>query len=106
MVFFNTVETNERTNERYGTPEGKERLVEVANSPLTENKAVKNECELRGMQAAHLRDGAAMACFMSWLAETVSEGKANVSEVEIDEVSALLGSNKQTKRKAGGNQNK
>ena len=69
----------------YGTAK-KGQLVEVANSPITESKAVKNEGELSGMVAAHLRDGAAVASFFCWLEETVSgAGKRAVSEVEIDE---------------------
>jgi len=59
------------------------------NSPLAEAKSVKNACELAGMEAAHVRDGAAVACFFAWLFETVhSPERATASlldEVDIDE---------------------
>lgn len=58
-------------------------LVEVANSPISESKALKNDGEIRGMISAHERDGAAVANFMCWLEKTVAERP--ISEVEIDE---------------------
>jgi Xaa-Pro aminopeptidase len=36
-------------------------------SPLILLKACKNDAELRGMRACHLRDGAAVAGFLCWL---------------------------------------
>ena len=37
-------------------------------------KACKNEVELDGMRAAHLRDGASLVTFLAWLARTAPEG--------------------------------
>ena len=36
-------------------------------SPVQLKKAVKNEAELKGMRAAHIRDGGALVTFLSWL---------------------------------------
>ena len=48
-------------------------------SPLLLFKALKNETEIAGFRAAHIRDGVAMARFFCWLEKEVPEGK--VSEV-------------------------
>jgi len=48
-------------------------------------KAIKNEAELAGMRAAHLRDGAAMAEFLFWLDQTAPAGGLH----EIDVVQKL-----------------
>ena len=53
-------------------------------SPVTLLKALKNEVELAGMRAAHLRDGAAEVEFLAWLDKEV-QARA-VSELEIDKV--------------------
>lgn len=53
------------------------------NSPIVLMKAKKNDAELLGMRACHLRDGAAMAEFMSWLEDELNT--RSVSEVEVDE---------------------
>ena len=49
--------------------------------PVTLSKAIKNEMELAGTRAAHLRDGAALSRFLYWLSETAPTG-------EVDELSA------------------
>jgi Xaa-Pro aminopeptidase len=46
-------------------------------------KAIKNETEIAGARAAHLRDGVAMARFLAWLDEVGSSGK-------IDEIDAAM----------------
>ena len=43
-------------------------------SPVTKFKAIKNETELAGMRACHIRDGVAMVRFLKWLEETVPQG--------------------------------
>ncbi|HEV7260892.1 MAG TPA: aminopeptidase P family protein [Bosea sp. (in: a-proteobacteria)] len=53
--------------------------------PIALMKARKNEAELRGARNAHLRDGAAMVRFLSWLAREATGGKLT----EIDTVAAL-----------------
>lgn len=50
-------------------------------SPVSQFKAIKNEMEIKGFKAAHVRDGVAMAQFLHWLEKTVPEG-------EVTEVSA------------------
>ena len=37
-------------------------------------KAIKNEAEIKGARAAHLRDGAAMTRFLAWLDENAASG--------------------------------
>ncbi|CAM9446908.1 unnamed protein product, partial [Phaeothamnion confervicola] len=53
-------------------------------SPLAMAKAVKNGAELSGMRGAHIRDGVAMARFLSWLDAAVRDGGASFTEVEVD----------------------
>jgi Xaa-Pro aminopeptidase len=51
--------------------------------PCTRPKAIKNEVEIKGARAAHLRDGVAMARFLAWLDEVAESGK-------VDEVAAAM----------------
>ncbi len=53
--------------------------------PIALMKARKNAAELAGTRAAHLRDGAAMANYLSWLAREAPKGGLT----EIDAVAAL-----------------
>jgi Xaa-Pro aminopeptidase len=53
--------------------------------PITLMKAVKNAVEIEGMRAAHKRDGAAVARFLTWLEREAPSGKLT----EIDAVEAL-----------------
>ena len=46
-------------------------------------KAIKNEVEIKGARAAHLRDGVAMARFLAWLDEVAESGK-------VDEIAAAM----------------
>lgn len=43
-------------------------------------KAVKNEAELKGMRACHIRDGAALIEYFAWLEQELPKRKLN--EVE------------------------
>ncbi len=45
-------------------------------------KAIKNEAELEGMRAAHLRDGAALTKFLCWLEQNAPQGT-------VDEIAAV-----------------
>lgn len=56
--------------------------VDITRSPIEDSKAVKNETELNGMRACHIRDGAAQIEFFAWLEEQLSNG------VGLDEVDA------------------
>jgi Xaa-Pro aminopeptidase len=62
---------------------GGEAKVEEIRSPIGDAKAVKNETELEGMRACHIRDGAALIEYFSWL-----EHQLTVEKVELDEVTA------------------
>ncbi len=62
---------------------GGEEKVEEVRSPIGDAKAIKNETELEGMRACHVRDGAALSKYFAWLEqELVSKG------TELDEVEA------------------
>lgn len=58
---------------------------DVGPDPVTLMKAVKNEAEITGARAAHLRDGAAVTRFLAWLAREAPSGALT----EIDAVEAL-----------------
>ena len=53
--------------------------------PITLMKAVKNNAEIAGTRAAHLRDGAALVRFLSWFDREAATGKLS----EIGAVEAL-----------------
>ncbi|KFY39396.1 hypothetical protein V494_03998 [Pseudogymnoascus sp. VKM F-4513 (FW-928)] len=56
--------------------------VDEVRSPIGDAKAVKNETELEGMRACHIRDGAALTEFFAWLENELIENKATVDEVQ------------------------
>jgi Xaa-Pro aminopeptidase len=62
---------------------GGDAKVEEVRSPIGDAKAVKNETELEGMRACHIRDGAALIEYFAWL-----ENKLVTEKAEIDEVTA------------------
>jgi Xaa-Pro aminopeptidase len=59
---------------------GGDDFVEVVRSPIEDAKAVKNETEREGMRKCHIRDGAALIEYFSWLEEQLKNG------IELDEV--------------------
>ncbi|KAI1304302.1 aminopeptidase-like protein [Xylaria venustula] len=61
---------------------GGDEFVEEARSPLADAKAIKNETELEGMRACHIRDGAALIEYFAWLEDQLLVKKANIDEVE------------------------
>lgn len=61
---------------------GGEESVEVVRSPIEDAKAVKNETERTGMRNCHIRDGAALTNYFSWLEDQLAKG------VKLDEVQA------------------
>ncbi|RAL67765.1 hypothetical protein DID88_008495 [Monilinia fructigena] len=62
---------------------GGDSKVNEVRSPIGDAKAVKNETELEGMRACHVRDGAALIEYFAWL-----EHQLVVEKVELDEVTA------------------
>lgn len=68
------------------------REVVRAPDPCSLPKACKNETEIAGARAAHLRDGAAMVNFLAWLDAEAPKGQLT----EIDVVTALEGFRRQT----------
>ncbi|WP_022728348.1 aminopeptidase P family protein [Fodinicurvata sediminis] len=59
---------------------GAEAEIRTGQDPCQLPKAAKNETEVAGTRAAHLRDGAALCRFLAWLDEAAAEG--DVSEME------------------------
>ena len=57
-------------------------------------KAVKNQAEIAGARAAHLRDGAALVRFLAWFDAEAPDGKLS----EIDVVAALETFRRETKK--------
>ena len=57
--------------------------VVYGDDPCALPKAIKNTFETQGARDAHKRDGAALCCFLAWLARESSSG--NVTEVEAAE---------------------
>jgi Xaa-Pro aminopeptidase len=51
-------------------------------SPITLPKSIKNQAELAGIRAAHVRDGAALTAFICWLHQAVRKGQI-VSEYDV-----------------------
>lgn len=56
--------------------------VNEVRSPIGDAKAVKNETELEGMRACHIRDGAALTEYFAWLEHELIGKKSTVNEVE------------------------
>lgn len=61
---------------------GGEATTEEVRSPIGDAKAVKNETELEGMRACHIRDGAALIEYFSWLENELIANKTVIDEVE------------------------
>ena len=67
---------------------------EIAPDPTANMKARKTKAELRGMRAAHLRDGVAVTQFLCWLAREAPKGK----QTEISATQALETFRRATKK--------
>jgi Xaa-Pro aminopeptidase len=52
-------------------------------SPIVMSKSCKNDVEMAGMIAAHIRDGAAECEFLAWLEEHLASG-GSITEYDID----------------------
>ncbi|PMO74339.1 aminopeptidase P family protein [Vibrio splendidus] len=63
-------------------------LIEAAD-PCLMPKAAKNETEIAGMKACHIRDGVAMAKFLSWIDAEVAQGNLHNEAVLADKVQSF-----------------
>ncbi|KAK0384781.1 hypothetical protein NLU13_7259 [Sarocladium strictum] len=61
---------------------GGDDAVEDIRSPIGDAKAIKNETEIAGMRACHVRDGAALIEYFAWLEEQLIAKKAHLDEVD------------------------
>lgn len=61
---------------------GGEEQVEEVRSPIADAKAVKNDVELAGMRACHVRDGAALIEYFAWLENELISKKTTLDEVD------------------------
>lgn len=69
---------------------GGDEMVEEMRSPIGDSKAVKNEAELEGMRACHVRDGAALIEYFAWLEQELIVKKSVLDEVDAaDKLEAL-----------------
>ncbi|KAG5286996.1 xaa-pro aminopeptidase [Histoplasma ohiense] len=64
---------------------GGEKNVEEVRSPITDAKAIKNEAELEGMRACHIRDGAALSEYFAWLENELVNKKTVLNEVDASD---------------------
>ncbi|KAL1981418.1 hypothetical protein VTN96DRAFT_2678 [Rasamsonia emersonii] len=64
---------------------GGENRVEEARSPIADAKAIKNEVELEGMRACHIRDGSALSEYLAWLENELINKKSTLDEVDAAE---------------------
>lgn len=60
---------------------GGEENAEEMRSPVGDAKAIKNETEMAGMRACHVRDGAALIEYFAWLEDQLAKG-AKINEIE------------------------
>ena len=61
---------------------GGEEKVEEVRSLVADAKAIKNDTELEGMRACHIRDGAALIEYFAWLEEELTVKQTKLDEVE------------------------
>lgn len=61
---------------------GGEGSVEEIRSPVGDAKAIKNETEMKGMRACHVRDGAALIEFFAWLEDHLVNKNEKLDEVQ------------------------
>ncbi|KAH6604100.1 hypothetical protein Trco_007546 [Trichoderma cornu-damae] len=61
---------------------GGDAAVEEIRSPVGDAKAIKNEAEMEGMRACHIRDGAALIEYFAWLEDQLITQKAVLDEVQ------------------------
>lgn len=64
---------------------GGDDMVDEIRSPIGDAKAIKNDRELEGMRACHVRDGAALIEYFAWLEDQLIAKKAVIDEVEGDD---------------------
>lgn len=58
---------------------GGEEAVEEVRSPIGDAKAIKNETEIAGMKACHVRDGAALTSYFAWVEDRLLNDPSNKS---------------------------
>lgn len=61
---------------------GGEDQVEEVRGPIATAKAIKNDAELKGMRACHIRDGAALTEYFAWLENELINKKTTLDEVD------------------------
>lgn len=64
---------------------GGEGRVDEIRSPIADAKAIKNEAELEGMRACHVRDGAALTEYFAWLENELINKKTVLNEVDASD---------------------
>ena len=65
--------------------------VDITRSIVGDQKSIKNDTELNGFRACHIRDGAALARYFAWLEEQLGAGKTVTESEGADQLSAFRG---------------
>ncbi|CAN2534842.1 hypothetical+protein [Methylocapsa aurea] len=71
-ILFDAATAPAKLVELFRAKGGKTKL---GDDPIALLKAIKNDIELDGARAAHLRDGVALTRFLAWFAETAPKGR-------------------------------
>ena len=70
---------------------GGEDQVDEVRSPVGDAKAIKNDVEIAGMRACHVRDGAALTAFFAWVEDTLlSSNQPSINEVQVADRLTIL----------------
>lgn len=67
---------------------GGEKKVEIVRSIVGDQKSIKNEVELEGFRQSHIRDGAALVKYFSWLEEALKSGQKVTESQGADKLSS------------------
>lgn len=65
---------------------GGEDKVMIDRSIIGDQRSVKNETEIEGFRACHIRDGAALASYFAWLEERLNKGESITESQAADEL--------------------
>uniref|UniRef100_A0A914Z6T3 Xaa-Pro aminopeptidase n=1 Tax=Panagrolaimus superbus TaxID=310955 RepID=A0A914Z6T3_9BILA len=70
----------EITNYFFGKCIGKDHVI-IASSPVQAMKAIKNDCEMKGIREAQIRDSVAVIQFLVWLKKELAGGNEGITEL-------------------------
>jgi hypothetical protein len=65
--------------------------ITIARSPIADLKAIKNEKEVEGFRASHVRDGSALVRYFAWLEEQLNSGSELSESQGADQLEKFRG---------------